>query len=307
MSDEARVEELIEELRAYKDRAVRDERVEALVAELEAKAPLRRGDVVPALLAGSLPLLHRVGDVEAMLGELARSDGKPMLRPGEGSANRRALLASLGEGRCVYFWLGHCAYGYLDPALVWIWAAEAERVGVDGNAAPWDSAGLTTEATLGRNLSREEATERVRRYSLPIRGTTEAPHRRYLAEVLARSFEHPDDYWHGETPTGWYPGWAMAPPRPANGGSEPMPPHHTFEVRRQGEVVLGEQLLGVVVSAAVLARNRPAARSLERLVRENAVWDEGKRLHRVDTNRGRKVLRTASDLVEKYLQEECAT
>lgn len=306
MSEDARVLELIEELRSFTDPAMRDERVAELVVELEAKAPLRRDGVSAGLLAGTLPLLHRVGpkSVDAFLDEIAKGGGVGggTLRPGEGSAARQILLAALGEGRCVYFWLGHCAYAHPDPELLWIWSAEAERVGPAGMAAPWDSAGLCTEATLGRNLDAAGATERVKKYSLPIQGDHVPPHRRYLAEVLERSFEHPDDYWNGGTPTAWYPGWEMAPPRLDNGGTMAAPPHHTFEVRRQGEVSLVEKLLGVVASANVLARNRAATKALEHQVKTHAVWAEGRRVHRVDTGRGMKVLRTASNLVRTYLE-----
>lgn len=174
-------------------------------------------------------------------------------------------------------------------------------------AAPWDTAGLCTQSSLGRNLTAAEAVRCVRKHSLPIQGRDAPLHRQYLASVLERSFAHPDDYWHGVTPVAWYPGWLMPPPRTAQSGSKEEAPHHTFEVRRQGPVPLVDGLLGVVAMDAVLARNSKATRNLERWVRRHAVWEEGKRLHKVDTRRGRTVIRTASDLVERYLNEQGAS
>ncbi len=301
------LDELIEELRARTEPTASDVRVEALVAELRARAPIARGEVDAGLLAASLPLLHRVGPehVRPLLEGLA--GGATALRPGEGSATRRELLEELGERPCVYFWLGHCAYGRPDPALLWVWSAAAERVGPPGMAAPWDSAGLTTEATLGRNLNQQQAFACVTKYSLPIEHSGGSLHRQYLKVVLERSFDHPDSYWQAHPPSRWYPGWLMEPRRDDHGGTPAEPPHHTFEVRRAGDVDVRHGLIAVIVRASSLAGGGSTVRALEAFARQHAVWNEGRRVHRVNTDGGRTVLRTASDLVRRFLNEELPT
>lgn len=315
IDDESRVSALIDELRAFTGGAAAndsDVNEHPLVQELREKTGGRREQADTALLASVLPLLHRVGPgkLDTFLEHVAAaSDGAGAeLIPGEGAVTRRRLLDALGEDACVYFWLGHCAYAVPDPDLLLIWSSAAERAAPAGNAAPWDTAGLCTAATLGRNVATEhEAHGFVAKYSLPVQGAAPPLHRRYLAEVLACSFEHPDDYWQGLRPSRWYPGWFMDPPREAMGGSKEEMPHHTFEVRRAGKVLLTEGLLAVVASDEVLARRPRATRNLEGWARKHAVWQTGRRLHRVNTKSGKTVTRTAIQLVEQYLREEAAT
>lgn len=262
------------------------------------------------LLASVLPLLHRVGpkSLDAFLEEIGNATNSinVTLNPGTGSPARRALLQALSEEPSVYFWLGHCAYATPDPDLLLLWSAEAERTGPSGKAAPWDTAGLCTENTLGRNITPTEAKQIVEKYSLSTQGAEAPPHRRYLSEVLACSFGQPDDYRQGNPPVRWYPGWQMSPPREGSGGSKAQPPHHTFEVRRAGKVPLISGLLGIVASDATLARNRKATRNLEKWARSHAVWECGQRLHRANTGRGETVAQKALLLVEQFLREEAA-
>lgn len=120
--------------------------------------------------------------------------------------------------------------------------------------------------------------------------------------MLRCSLTHPEDYSQGWQPTRWYPGWKMFPQRESQGGTAPEPPHHTFEVRRQGAVPVTTGLLGIVLEATLLARNPRARRNLETLAR-SAVWEHGRQLHRVDRSRV-KVSRKAQELVARYLREE---
>lgn len=261
-----------------------------------------------ALYALELPLLHRVGprslrDFLNMLEDPLRS---LELVPGEGGSEaRRTLQEGLAEAPGVYFWVGHCAYRDSDPDLLFVWAASAEDSEPGGMAAPWDTAGLTTKMTLGRNLTHDEAVDTVRRYSLPLRRDGASPYRRYLAAMLACSYDAPEAYQRGDQPRRRYPGWSVDPPRENRGGSRAEMAHHTFEVRRFGQVSLSTGLLGIFVKAAVLAKSRGARRRLETLAR-SAVWEEGRRLHRVEGD-GKTTLGEAHRAVERYLRERGAT
>lgn len=282
-ADDARVEALVHELRLLTSAPppFPPSAVDALIREVHHRAGPPRDDVDPSLLAATLPLLHRCGRPEDLLHSISAttSASAALLEPGLGSAARQRLLTSLGEPPSVYFWMGHCAYGLPDPEIVIPWSPATERSGPPGQAAPWDTAGLLTARTLGRNLSSDaDADAVVRRHSLPIQGASAPAHRRYLAEVMRCSFAHPSDVWTGAEPVRWYPGWLMAPPRTAHGGAPAEAPHHTFEVRRHGAVPWMTGLLAVVVEASLLIRHATARRRLAGWIQEHAVWEHGTRL-----------------------------
>lgn len=306
MNDEARIAELIAELQTMTadPTAATSSRLSTLVDELRhetATADAMAGGA--ALEAARAPLIHRSkGKTQNLLVAItAPGQHEVCLTPQGGSARREAMLDALGETPSVYFWVGFCAYEHDDPDLVMLWAPEAEQTGPSGHGAPWDTAGLTTKGTLGRNLPLHEARQHITRYSLPTRGSP-ADYRRYLAEVLKCSFAQPFDMFEGRAPARWYPGWEMSPPRVHRGGVAEVPPHHTFEVRRGGTVPLAAGLLGIVVKDGVFRTAPGAQRTLRDLLKQHAVWDKGRRLLVVggeDT-----VGRAVRALVRQWMAEE---
>lgn len=304
--DERRVEALIQELRAITDvpPAEPSDETDGLVAELRRETNTVGAALdTRALEAARAPLLHRSqGRTQEFLDSItALAAGvEPCLEPRRGSANRDAMLQAHDEALSVYFWVGFCAYEQPDPDLVILWAPEAEQTGPPGFGAPWDTAGLATKATLGRNISTHEAATRVAKYSLPTTGTP-APYRVYLAEVLRCSFDGAIDMFEGRAPVRWYPGWEMAPPREQRGGTPAEPPHHTFEVRRSGAVGLAPGILGIVARDGVFRPHTGARRRLEGLLRNHAVWARGRRLILVPSRD--TVSRNVRSLVRQWMTE----
>ncbi|MBI5517328.1 MAG: hypothetical protein HY909_26380 [Deltaproteobacteria bacterium] len=313
-TQEERLQALLDEIHAMT--GVAPAPVDSATAELVAELERETGSITDRgaseradLIARELPLLHRSGKAADLLTYLARCGPKAsaQLTPGDGSASRRELHAALGEAPAVYLWVGHCAYARPDPDLVVLWTASAEQHSPPGAAAPWDTAGLCSKATLGRNLPNvQRAALEVRRYSLPSVAPPKgsAPYRRYLAAVLRCSFQAPYDLVEGRSPVRWYPGWCCAPPR--TGGAPAEPPHHTFEVRRSGHVSMAAGLLGIVAETSLLATCPSTTNAVQRWLARNALWNAGRRIQPVD-RRTQSVAKATQELVAKFLRERGAS
>lgn len=226
-------------------------------------------------LAFDLPLLHRCNSP-------ARLEDSKLLIANSGAASRTAL--GVGDGN-TFFWTGRCAY---DPApLILIWAPEAERVPPNGYGAPWDTAGMMTKGTVGRNVDLDEAISTINKYSIPI-----SEYRTYLSMVLESCFESPTDYIdHGGKPPRWYPGRTTAPIREAD------LPSQTFEVRRSGPVDIACQLVAIVEDSTWFADGE-RVRLLGRLKRSFAESE----VEWVKCKKGEKGYMAAASYVRDFLR-----
>lgn len=246
--------------------------VHDLIAELTVRSH-RQSAGRHAVLAETLPLLHRCGHALEFMQSLNNTS---MLVPGEGSAAR----VQLGLAGNTFEWVGHCAY---PGHVILIWEARRDELG--GWTAPWDTAGLLSKATLGRNVTHGEALAALERYSLDS-----SSYRTYLSAVLECSFADAEDYLHGYAPRNWYPGWEGDPQRVAN------PPAHTFEVRRPGESPAVEGLVAVVVDETEFANSPAPLRKLRSFLRSAGVRYEA-------TRAGERAEGAANRLVIEYLTE----
>jgi hypothetical protein len=231
----ARIEELMEEVRAASNRELRGAQRSA---------------------AWQVPLLHRTSYPQQMAEVLVADAG--LLEPKTGASAR----AELGTAGSVFFWVARCSYPETDMILVW--APSYESLALVGDAAddasvalaaPWDTGGLLS-APFGYFLSNDHARTLLERYSLPL------PHyRSYLAAVLEACFVHPTDYLEGRTPEPGYPAWD------AGTASNSGPPSHTFEVRHRGAVPVHPALAAVVVDSQAFANKPRLRREMRRRVR----------------------------------------
>ena len=280
------------------DRELAGLHLEELLAELEERTGCSRANAALGL-ARDLPLLHRNNDLPRLLRSI--TEGNTVLEPGTGSANRRVVEPQ----PCTYFWVGSCAYGREKDGvkLVLVWGPEAERDGVVGLAAPWDTAGLCNAQlrTLGQAVSEREAVALVDKYSLP--GVATGGHERdrsfyreYLAAVLESCFGGGARYLDAKPPIRGYPGWIEPRQTP------PEAPHHTFELRRRGTLKMANDLIAVIVDATLFANDHSGLRTLRQWVRSQTAWRAEEQPYLVDTRR-EKVAEFASKIVREFLKE----
>jgi len=210
----------------------------ATMAELAAELQRNTGVTCSGqhrVAAYAMPLVHRCGSkrVEELLANL---DHTTALVPGVGSSNR----AALGLSQHVFQWLGPCAYP--ETALILIWETSHDAT-LPGTASPWDTGGLMTKGTTGKQLTQAQASLLLATYSHDLTAARE-----YLACVLESSFAEAGDYLEGNPPSRWYPGWDV--------GTVPsavLPAAHTFEARRPCPVPVLDGLLAAVVDEAAFA------------------------------------------------------
>jgi hypothetical protein len=227
------------------------------------------------LLVDELPLLHRCGDPTGIAEAVQAGDNQ--LRPRDGSRNR----GELGLRGNVFFWIGHCAY---DPSpLVFVWTATAEQGKPAGRGAPWDTGGILTKNTLGRQLGVQEALVVIEKYSLPV-----PQYRDYMGLVIAACFERADRYLAGESPSGWYPG------RKPNASVPDDAATYTFEFRTTDRFGLAPDLLAVVADPTAFAGVPRAYRALRSFGRSHAELG-----FLEDT----LPVRVANDTVRRYLKD----
>lgn len=248
----------------------------ALVEEVLGVTGKRQADPVAALAAREMPRVHR----SSRHLEIAQSASVEMkLLPGTGSARR----TTLGLDGCVFFWVGGLAYQHSSVVLVWDAADHVD----DGVAAPWDTVGLCSKSTLGRDLDIEKARETIAKCTLSF-----PEYQEYLGLVLTACFDSWSDYVHGRPAMQWYPGRHIGAGPPNSAAAQ------TFELRRVGAQPIGVGLRAVIVEEAAFAEHPRALRNFREVVAEwSADWVRVRPGHTTNTTVARYVDAMVGELV----------